>query len=152
VLPDTRSFRKVSPAVTGLTSSDPNASEITFSWDDYYDTNVATTVHNETSTQTAKNYKIQVDNDPTFATPPDTETVDQATYTEHDQLYADGTYYWRVQALDDEGHGLTWSAPQQFTKVSPTVSKNSPVGGVHVSGQTPFRWDAAPFAAWCRCR
>jgi len=147
VLPDTRSFKKVSPAVQGLTSSNPNASEITFSWDDYYATNVATTVNGETSTQTAKTYRIQVDNDPTFATPVDTQSVDQTTYTEHSKLYADGTYYWRVQAQDDEGQGGTWSTTQQFTKVSPQVSLNSPVGGAHVSGMTPFRWDAAPFAA-----
>ena len=148
VLPDTRSFRKASPAVVGLTHSNPNASEITFAWDDYYDTNVGTSWNGESSNQTARTYRIQVDNDSTFASPVDTEVVDQATYTEHADLYADGTYWWRVQALDDESQGLTWSAPQpSFTKVSPQVVKDSPVGDVHVSGTTPFRWDAAPFAA-----
>jgi len=147
VLDDTRSFQKASPAVVGLTSSDPNASEITFAWNDYYGTNVGTSWNGETSNQTAKTYRIQVDNDATFASPVDTQVVDQATYTEHSKLYADGTYWWRVQAMDDEGQGLTWSTPQQFTKVSPQVGQNSPVGGAHVSGTTPFRWDAAPFAA-----
>jgi hypothetical protein len=147
VLPDTRSFTKVSPPVQNLTSSNPNASEITFSWQDYYDTNVGTTVDGETSTQTAKTYRIQVDNDSTFASPIDTQTVDQTTYTEHSKLYADGTYWWRVQAVDDENQGGTWSTPQSFTKVSPQVTQVSPVGGAHVSGMTPFRWDAAPFAA-----
>ena len=147
MLPDTRSFKKNSPAIVGLTSSNPNSSEITFSWDDYYGTNVATLWNGEPATQTAKNYRIQVDNDPSFASPVDSQTVDQTTYTEHDKLYADGTYYWRVQALDDEGHGLTWSAPQTFTKASPAVVQDSPVGGAHVSGMTPFRWEAAPFAA-----
>jgi hypothetical protein len=147
VLPDTRAFRKASPAVTGLTSSDPNASEITFSWNDYYDTNVGTSWSGETSNQTARQYKIQVDNDASFASPIDTKSVDQTTYTEFDKLYPDGTYYWRVQALDDEGQGLTWSQPQTFTKTSPPVVPVSPVGGARVSGSTPFRWDAAPFAA-----
>jgi len=147
VLPDTRSFSKASPAITGLSSSNPNASEITFNWDDYYDTNVATTWNGETSNQTARQYKIQVDNDSSFASPIDTKTVDQTTYTEWDKLYPDGTYYWRVQALDDEQQGQTWSAPHTFTKTSPPVSPVSPLGGAHVSGSTPFRWQAAPFAA-----
>ena len=147
MLPDTRSFKKVSPAVTGLTSSNPSSSEITFSWDDYYTTNVGTSWNGEASNQTAKTYRIQVDNDSTFASPVDTQVVDQATYTEHSKLYADGTYYWRVQALDDEDHGLTWSTPQTFTKLSPAVVQDSPTGDAHVSGTTPFRWEAAPFAA-----
>jgi hypothetical protein len=146
-LPDTGAFRKASPAITGLTSSNPNASEITFSWDDYYDTNVATTWNGETSNQTAKNYRIQVDNDSSFASPIDTRTVDQATVTEWDKLYPDGTYWWRVQALDDENQGQTWSQVQTFTKTSPPVTPTSPTGGSSVSGTTPFRWAAAPFAA-----
>ncbi len=147
VLPDTRSFRKASPAVTGLSSSNPNSSEISFSWDDYYGTNLGTTWNGETSNQTARQYRIQVDNDSSFASPIDTKTVDQTTYTEHDNLYPDGTYYWRVQAVDDANQGQTWSSPQTFTKSSPAVNPASPVGGAHVSGMTPFRWDAAPFAA-----
>jgi len=147
VLPDTRAFRKASPAITGLTSTNPNSSEITFGWNDYYDTNVGITWNGETSNQTGRQYKIQVDNDPSFASPIDTRTVDQATYTAFDKLYPDGTYYWRVQALDDEGQGLTWSQAQQFTKSSPPVVPVSPVASAHVSGTTPFRWQAAPFAA-----
>ena len=147
VLPDTRSFRKASPAIAGLSSTNPNASEITFSWNDYYDTNVATSWNGETSNQTARQYKVQVDNDPSFASPIDTRSVDQTTYTAFDKLYPDGTYYWRVQALDDESQGQTWSSPQTFTKTSPPVVPVSPVGGAHVSGSTPFRWEAAPYAA-----
>ena len=146
VLPDTRSFRKVSPAITGLTSTTPNSSEITFSWDDYYDTNRATTWNGEKSNQTAKQYRIQVDDDSSFGSPIDTQLVDQATYTEWSKLYPDGNYWWRVQAVDDEGQGQSWSTPQAFTKVSPAVALTSPVGGVHVSGTTPLRWGSAPFA------
>jgi hypothetical protein len=146
-LPDTGSFGKQSPAVTGLSSSDPNASEITFSWDDYHDTNIATSWNGESSNQTAKSYRIQVDNDPSFATPIDTRVVDQATVTEWDKLYPDGSYWWRVQAVDDEGQGQTWSAVQTFTKTSPPVVPTSPSNGNSVAGTTPFRWQAAPFAA-----
>jgi hypothetical protein len=146
-LPDTGSFGKQSPAVTGLSSSDPNASEVTFSWDDYHDTNIATTWNGEKSNQTAKSYRFQVDNDSSFASPIDTRVVDQATVTEWDQLYPDGSYWWRVQAVDDEGQGQTWSTVHTFTKTSPPVTPTSPVGGASVAGTTPFRWAAAPFAA-----
>jgi hypothetical protein len=146
VLPDTRSFRKASPAVVGLSNTNPNSSEITFSWTDYYNTNVGTAWNGEDSNQTAKQYRIEVDNDESFGSPIDTQLVDQATYTEWSKLYPDGQYWWRVQAIDDQGQGLTWSAPQTFTKVSPKVSLTSPVGSAHVSGTTPFRWGAAPFA------
>ena len=146
-LPDTRSFRKASPAIQGLSTSSANSSEITFSWDDYFDTNRATTWHGEKSNQTARQYRVQVDDDPSFGTPIDTQLVDQATYTEWNKLYPDGEYWWRVQAVDDAGQGQTWSAPQKFTKVSPSVDLTSPVGAASVAGTTPFRWAAAPFAA-----
>jgi hypothetical protein len=146
-LPDTGTFRKQSPPVTGLTSSNPNASEISFSWDDYHDTNVATTWDGETSNQTARQYRIEVDNDSSFASPIDTRLVDQATVTEWDKLYPDGSYWWRVQAVDDEGQGQSWSTVHTFTKTSPPVVPSSPTNGSSVAGTTPFRWEAAPFAA-----
>jgi len=133
--------------VAGLSTSDPNASEIAFSWDDYHDTNVATTWNGESSNQTAKSYRIQVDDNSSFATPIDTRVVDQTTVTEWDELYPDGSYWWRVQAVDDEGQGQSWSTVHTFTKTSPPVTPTSPVGGVSVAGTTPFRWNAAPFAA-----
>jgi hypothetical protein len=146
-LPDTRSFKKASPAIQGLGTSNPNSSEVTFSWDDYYDTNRATTWHGEKSNQTARQYRIQVDDDPSFGTPIDTQLVDQTTYTEWNKLYADGEYWWRVQAVDDANQGQTWSTSQKFTKLSPAVDLTSPIGAAHVEGTTPFRWAAAPFAA-----
>ena len=100
----------------------------------------------QTGTQSAKNYRIEIDNEPSFATPIDTATVDQTTYTSADQLYPEGTYFWRVQARDAESNGLTWSTVQSFTKSSPPVALSSPVGGVQVPGTTPFRWAAQPFA------
>ncbi len=41
-LPGVKQFRKVSPAITGLASSDPAGTDITFSWQDYFTTNQAT--------------------------------------------------------------------------------------------------------------
>ena len=85
--------------------------------------------------------------DPSFGTIVDTRTVDQTTYTAFDRLYPDGTYYWRVQAMDAQDNGLTFSPVQSFTKASPAVVPSSPVGGALVSGTTPLRWNAQAFAA-----
>ena len=146
-LSDTRAFRKASPPITGLSSSDPSSTEITFSWQDYYDTNRAVSYGGELGNQTAKTYRLQVDNDPSFSSPVDDRVVDQATVTAYDDLYPEGTYFWRVQARDVENQGLTWSQVQTFTKSSPAVAPSSPVGGVQVPGTTPFRWAAQAFAA-----
>lgn len=146
VFSDTRSFRKASPAIQSPSTSDPSASEISFSWADYYNTNVNTSWGGQTSNQTAKTYRIQVATDPSFSNLVDTREVDQATYTAPDRLYPEGTYYWRVQAVDDAGNGLTWSPVASFKKQSPAVTQTSPVGGVSVSGTAPFRWAAQAFA------
>jgi hypothetical protein len=80
--PGSHSFHKGSPAVAGLSSSDPAGSDIAFSWHDYFDTNEATSSLGELGQQSAKAYRIQVDNEPSFAQPLlDEAVVDQATYT-----------------------------------------------------------------------
>ena len=56
---------------------------------------------------------------PSFSSPIDTRVVDQATVTAYDKLYPEGTYFWRVQALDDEDQGLTWSAVAVVHQVEP---------------------------------
>ena len=145
---NTKSFRKISPAVTGLRSSDRAGVEISFDWDEYYASNMATTWLGEHSNQSAKTYRIQVDNEPSFQAPLlDNQVVDQTTYTAFDRLYPEGTLYWRVQALDEEDNGLTWSAIQSLTKESPAVQLQAPVDGGSVAGTAPFRWAAQPFAA-----
>ncbi len=145
-LPDTRAFRKKSPAIVDLKTSPTDASEITFEWDDYYDTNRDVVWGGEQGNQTAKNYRFQIDNDISFGSPIDTRVVDQTTVTAYDEMYPDGTFFWRVQALDEEDNGLAWSDVKSFTKTSPPVTLSSPVNGVHVQGTLPFRWDAQPFA------
>jgi hypothetical protein len=146
-VPGSEAFRKSSPPINGLSTSDPNASEITFNWNDYYDTNVGTGWNGETGNQSARTYRIQISPDPSFSVISDTAVVDQTTFTALDRLYADGTYYWRVQALDASGFGLTFSPVASFTKVSPAVVPSSPAGGALVSGTTPLRWNAQAFAA-----
>ncbi len=147
-LPGAKAFRKASPQVTGLTSSDPSASDITFRWDDYFDTNQATTWVGKKSTQSAKTYKVQVDDEPSFSDPlVDERVVDQATYTAFDTLYPEGTLYWRVEAQDYEDFGLAWSSVKTFTKSTPPVQPTGPAYGSSVAGTTPFTWDAQAFAS-----
>ena len=144
----TKAFRKISPPVTGLSASSGAGTEVTFSWNDYLATNLATSWNGESGNQSARGYRIQVDNEPSFQAPLlDNQVVDQTTYTAIDRLYPEGTLYWRVQAIDTEEHGLTWSAPQSLTKASPTVPLTAPADGAVVTGTTPFRWEPQAFAA-----
>ncbi|GAA5137237.1 hypothetical protein GCM10023339_77280 [Alloalcanivorax gelatiniphagus] len=144
----TKAFRKVSPPVTGLNASSGAGTEITFSWNDYLSTNLATSWLGETGTQSARGYRIQVDNEPSFQAPLlDDQVVDQTTYTAWDRLYPEGTLYWRVQAVDTEAQGLTWSTVQSLTKESPAVQLQSPGNGATSSGTVPLRWDPQAFAA-----
>ncbi|HXH77968.1 Ig-like domain-containing protein [Nocardioides sp.] len=147
-LPGAHSFVKRSPAITGMSSSDGGGSEISFSWQDYFDTNQATASFGELGQQAAKTYRIQVDNEPSFAQPLlDEKVVDQATYTSGDRLYPEGTVYWRVQAIDAQDNGLTWSATQSLTKASPLVVQTSPIGGQAVPGDVPLVWQPQAFAS-----
>ncbi|MFC7361660.1 Ig-like domain-containing protein [Nocardioides astragali] len=144
----TKAFRKVSPPVTGLSTSSGAGTEISFSWDDYRATNLATPWLGQTGNQSARGYHIEVDNEPSFQAPLlDDQVVDQTTYTAWDRLYPEGTLYWRVQATDSEGQGLTWSTVQALTKESPAVDLQSPGNGATVSGTVPLRWAPQAFAA-----
>ncbi|MBD3948140.1 Ig-like domain repeat protein [Nocardioides ganghwensis] len=142
-------FKKRSPEVQGLTSTSPTGTEITFSWTDYWATNQeqpwAQTA--EIPNQSAKQYRIEVDDDASFAgTLIDSALVDQTTYTSSDDLYPEGTLYWRVQAVDSDDNGLAWSEVQTFTKQSPQVNLTAPINNAGVAGTVPFRWASQAFA------
>jgi hypothetical protein len=143
----TKSFRKISPPVTGLNASSGAGTEISFSWNDYRPINYGTMWAGERANQSARGYHIQVDNEPSFQAPLlDDQVVDQATYTASDRLYPEGTLYWRVQATDSEGNGLTWSTTETLVKESPAVALLSPANGAVASGSVPLRWSPQAFA------
>ena len=150
----TNAFQKKSPEVN-LVSPANNAvvaDQATFDWTDYLDTNQATTdpATGERPTQTARSYRIQVSQNPSFAaTRQDAvyeQVVDQTTYTEFAHSYPEGVLYWRVQAIDGSGNGLTWSPVRQFTKASPSPVATSPTDGQVVNGVQPFRWQPLAYA------
>ncbi len=147
----TNAFRKLSPALQLLSPADSAAvtNEPTFSWKDYLDTNQAVTYAGgaNASPQTARDYRIQISQSPTFNALVDDREVDQPFYTPNDRTLPQGTLYWRVQAVDPAVNHLTWSEVRSFSNNQPTISLTSsgggvpsPVGGVTVGGSTPFRW------------
>lgn len=155
----TNALRKLSPAPTGLTPGAPapagdaapevGTSEVNFAWDDYFDTNQATTWQptGEAGYQSGKQYRIQVDNDSNFASPLEDQKVDQPTYTSADKMYPDGRLYWRVGVIDGDDNGLAWSSTMEFVKSSASADLSSPINDDHVPGTTPFRWSPQPFNA-----
>ena len=160
----TNKFRKRSPAVVGngpgvvvTTPQSPAApevstTEITFDWADYFDTNRAFTwsATGEKSPQAGMQYRIQVNDSPTFSMTSsqniDDILVDQSTYTAFSELYPEAQLYWRVQAIDAEGNGLSWSDTRTFVKKSPAVQLTLPADGSSGSGARAFEWQAQPFA------
>ncbi|WP_322936587.1 Ig-like domain-containing protein [Nocardioides bizhenqiangii] len=148
----TTAFEKKSPRavleqpVPGATVS---TSEITFDWQDYRATNAATIFADtgEAGTQSAKWYRIQVDDNANFSSPIESVRVDQSTYTSPTTLYPEGPLYWRVQAIDADDNDLAWSDGRVFTKSSPVVALTSPLHGTVRHGTTVFRWQPRAFAA-----
>nr|WP_300045524.1 Ig-like domain repeat protein [uncultured Nocardioides sp.] len=139
-------FIKRSPAVTGLESSSGAGGEISFSWDDYWDSNQAYTwpQTGEKGPQAAKQYRIEVSVNGTLV---ESTLVDQTTFTSPSRLYPEGALTWRVQAVDSDDNGLTWSAVETVTKASPRIVPTSPAGSEVVLGTTPLRWPAQAFAS-----
>jgi hypothetical protein len=147
----TNAFRKQSPAVQLTAPADTASvtSEPSFSWVDYLDTNQAVAYQGGTdnSYQTARTYRIQISQTPTFNSTVDDREVDQPFYTSYDRTLPQGLLYWRVQVFDPASHHLTWSQVRSFSNDQAAVSLAatpgnvpSPVGGETVSGSTPFRW------------
>ncbi len=169
----TNAFRKVSPEVV-LTQPVADASfadEITFTWQDYYDTNQATAAPyggSAPSHQSGKRYRIQVAQSATItdANAIDDQLVDQATYTAFTNTYPEGDLWWRVQAIDARDNRLTWSDTRKIVKATPAPNLDPtvaapverptvdalarPAFNSHLSaGPVTFQWSAETFdATW----
>lgn len=144
--PGAASFAKFSPAPTGLQVLS-TANDITFAWDDYNATNRGTVVNNEAGIQSARQYRIEVDDEPTFSRPLlDSADVDQTTFTSASDLYPEGRIYWRVTPIGPQENLLTPAVGSDFVKSSPAVSLRTPLGGAVVPGTTALEWDVQAFA------
>ena len=150
----TMQLRKSSPAVALQAPADASTVSspmVTFDWQDYRDTNAATAWAGVTGAtapdQSAMQYRFQVDDDPSFGSPLENLVVDQSTYTSPLKLYAEGKYYWRVQATDVDGNDLTWSPTFSFTKATSAPQLTAPLAGVTVSETPVLSWQPQSFAA-----
>jgi hypothetical protein len=92
----------------------------------------------------AREYHLQIAKDSHFSDPIDVQTA-SSSYTPTSALDADTLYYWRVQALDERGVGLTWSTAGTFTKVlaRPVPSASNPLRGETVP---TWLWSPVPGA------
>jgi hypothetical protein len=127
------------------------ANDVTFTWKDYLKTQESSAHLNPTTgeqaSQAAHAYHLQVATSPAFTSTVDDVTVDQTTYTAFGKTYPEGLLYWRIQAIDGSNNGLAWSDPIAFTKKSPQVVLESPIGGISVTSTKPFKWEPRDFAA-----
>lgn len=125
----TNAFRKVSPAVKPLLPLDDSVergSEVTFTWEDYRDTNAQVFFAGgaASSHQSARSYRLQVSQSATITDNNVFQdvTVDQATFTSWTRTFPEGDLWWRVQAIDDQGNRLAWSPTRKFVKATPTLN------------------------------
>ena len=145
----THAFDKTSSTVQGLQYSQNAANDVTFSWQDYLETNQnaanITAATGEQSSQAALAYRLQVSTNASFTALVDDVTVDQTTYTAFDRTYPEGQLYWRVQAMDGSDNLLTLpAAGSPFTKASPGPALIGPNGATPPA--QPFEWQPTDFA------
>ena len=121
-------FNLLSPSDGASVSSMPMA----FDWDDAVDPDPGDTV----------TYHIMVDNDPGFGSPEiDVSGLASSTYTA--TLAAAGTYYWKVEAVDNHSYGRwsnqTWSFSYNTQDCQWHVDQSRPSSGDGLSGATAVR-------------
>ena len=143
------SFDKRSVPVNGASATlTPDGNEVTFTWQDYRTTNALATSANvetgELPTQAARAYRLQVATNASFTDIIDDVKVDQTTYTSWDDLYPEGTLYWRLQAIDGTDNQLNLMLPLSFVKASTKPVLAAPSGPSPVT--QPFAWGSTPFA------
>lgn len=89
-----------------------------------------------TPTEGARQYRLQISQDPSFGTLIDDVTTDSTSYTSNTTYPADTVLYWRVRANDENLIGLTWqssiggsAATFRETLPTPQLSADNPAGG-----------------------
>jgi hypothetical protein len=73
-----------------------------------------------TSVEAAREYRLQVSQDPTFANLLDDVVTSATSYTSGSTYPADTALHWRVRANDENRLGLAWSATGTFRRRLPT--------------------------------
>jgi hypothetical protein len=94
-------------------------------------------------------YRIQIDNQNTFASPEQTSTGADGALTFTASALNDGVWYWRVQALNVYDEPGAWSTARSFTidTIAPAASALSSPADNTISRSNPtFSWLAAATA------
>jgi hypothetical protein len=81
--------------------------------------------------ENARNYRLQVSQDPSFGSPLEDVTTGSTAYTSSSTYPADTVLYWRVRANDWIGQGLNWSTVRTFVRTlpAPVPSPGNATGG-----------------------
>lgn len=81
--------------------------------------------------EAARNFRIQVSQDPSFGSTLEDTTTDATSYTPTTTYPADTLLYWRVRANDENQVGLSWSATGTFRRSlpAPVPSPTNSTGG-----------------------
>ncbi|HSD80221.1 MAG TPA: hypothetical protein VLB47_06150, partial [Solirubrobacteraceae bacterium] len=82
----------------------------------------------------ARNYTLQVSQDPSFGDPVASVVTASSAYTSSATFPADTVLYWRVRANDENGIGLNWSAAETFRRTlpAPSVASGNPAVGTAI--------------------
>ena len=98
-----------------------------------------------TPAEAARNYKLQVSQDPSFGQTLEDTTTASTAYTPTTTYPADTTLYWRVRANDENLVGLAWSAIGTFRRTlpTPTPSALNPASGDFIP---TWLWEPVPGA------
>jgi hypothetical protein len=99
-----------------------------------------------TPTEGANSYRLQVSTDSQFGTLKDDVTVAETSYTGNTTYPAGSTLYWRVQAIDAGGRGLSSSPTGTFQKTLPVPTFDTVTNDAAGTAIPTFTWDPVPGA------
>jgi hypothetical protein len=93
-------------------------------------------------------YHIQVDNDADFSSPLyDQSTLLDRVFVIPNPLADNQKYYWRVRAVNTEGHYAAWSTRSFNTRIfAPILEEPAPPPATTESLRPTLRWSTAPYA------
>jgi len=142
---DVASFVKVSPAPRLLTPADGAITHElpTLRWQ-------AVLTPTNQPRLAAPLYRVELDTNPNFSAP-QWFITDATSFTPPSgNRFPDGTWYWRVAMLRDEGTEGPFSLVHSFYKEYPTPHVVAPANGSVSAGVPMFVWDPIPGAAFYR--
>jgi predicted RecA/RadA family phage recombinase len=108
--------RSVPPALVGPAEGATVTTQPSFRW---------------TAAEGAREYRLQVAQDPSFSDPIEDVTTNATAFTSSSTYPADTVLYWRVRANDENKIGLAWSQVRTFRRElpAPVPSADNPSGG-----------------------